>query len=110
MVLARRLQRLASVEVAELPGVDVRVAADPLARLIGLAGLRELPPSMGLLLPGTRSVHTLGMRFPLDLLWLDEAGRILHIDCMVRPGRFRGCRRARAVVELAGATSGVADP
>jgi uncharacterized protein len=108
--LPRRLRRLAPVEVAELPGVDVRVAADRLARLIGLAGLRALPAGVGLLLPRTRSVHTLGMRFPLDLVWLDGAGHVVRIDCTVRPGRLRGCRGARAVVELSGATRRVADP
>ncbi|HEX7292757.1 MAG TPA: DUF192 domain-containing protein [Conexibacter sp.] len=102
MTTPRRLRRLASTTVAALPDVDVRVAADPRARLLGLAGLRALPRDVGLLLPGTRSVHTLGMRFPLDLVWLDGAGRIVRIDCMVRPGRVRGCRDARAVIELAG--------
>jgi uncharacterized membrane protein (UPF0127 family) len=98
--LPRRLRRLASVAVAELPGVDVRVASDPLARLLGLAGLRALPPRTGLLLPRTRSVHTLGMRFALDLVWLDAGGRTVRVDRAVRAGRVRGCRAALQVVEL----------
>ena len=68
-------------------------------RLVGLA-LRRHPPAHGLLLPRTRSVHTFGMRFALDLLWLDAAGRVVRIDRAVPPGRVRGCRRARAVVEV----------
>ena len=36
-------------------------------RLIGLAGLAGLPPERGLLLPRCRSVHTAGMRFPIDV-------------------------------------------
>jgi uncharacterized membrane protein (UPF0127 family) len=78
----------------------VRRARDPLARLLGLAGLRTLPPTAGLLLPGTRSVHTFGMRFALDLVWLDGEGRVVRIDRDVRPWRVRSCRAARAVVEL----------
>ncbi len=108
--LPRRLRRLASIDVVELPGVDVRVADDPLARLLGLAGLRALPPGVGLLLPRTRSVHTLGMRFPLDLVWLDGEGNVMRIDRMVRPGRVRACRDARAVIELMGATMRPVDP
>jgi len=99
-VLPRRLRRLPSIDLPPLPGVDVRVAADPLARLLGLAGLRALPPASGLLLPRTRSIHTLGMRFALDLVWLDGDGRAVRVDRGVRPWRVRGCRGARAVVEL----------
>ena len=100
MTPPRRLRRLARVEVAALPGIDVRRAGDPLARLLGLAGLRSLPPGVGLLLPRTRSVHTAGMRFALDLLWLDRAGRVVRVDRGVPPWRVRGCRAASQVVEL----------
>jgi len=95
----RRLPR-AAVAVAELDGHDVRLAAGPGARLLGLAGLRALPAGVALLLPRTRSIHTCGMRFALDLLWLDEAGRVVRIDRGVPPWRVRACREARAVVEL----------
>lgn len=98
--LPHRLRRLALIEVVALPDIDVRVAADPLARLLGLAGLRALPPATALLLPRTRSIHTLGMRFALDLLWLDDEGRVVRIDRGVRPWRVRGCRAASQVVEL----------
>jgi uncharacterized membrane protein (UPF0127 family) len=40
------------------------------------------------------------MRFALDLVWLDADGRIVRVDRGVRPWRLRGCRAARAVVEL----------
>jgi len=98
--LPRRLRRLASIEISELPAVDVRVAADPLARLLGLAGLRALPPATALLLPRTRSIHTCGMRFALDLVWLDDDQRVVRIDRGVRPWRVRGCRAASHMVEL----------
>lgn len=102
MNLPRRLHRLprAAGLPPQLAAFEVRVAHDPLARLVGLAGLRELPTHAGLLLPRTRSVHTFGMRFPLDLVWIDAEGRVMRIDCTVRPSRLRGCRVARAVVEL----------
>jgi uncharacterized membrane protein (UPF0127 family) len=100
MPLPRRLRRLPRASPPQLAGCDVRCACDPLARLLGLAGLRALPADAGLLLPRTRSVHTLGMRFALDLVWLDREGRIVRIDRDVRPWRVRGCRGARAVVEL----------
>jgi uncharacterized membrane protein (UPF0127 family) len=79
--------------------VHGRRAVTPLARLRGLAGL-PAPHGAGLLLPRTRSVHTVGMRFALDLVWLDRHGRALRIDRAVPPRRLRGCRRAHAVLEL----------
>jgi uncharacterized protein len=101
-VLAHRLDRLPSVALpAPLAACDVRVAHDARARLLGLAALDALPPRRGLLLPRTRSVHTFGMRFALDLVWLDGAGRIVRVDRAVPPRRVRACRQARAVVELA---------
>lgn len=98
--LPRRLRRLERIELAGLPGVEVRRAGDPLARLLGLAGLRALPPATALLLPQTRSIHTCGMRFALDLVWLDDDGRVVRTDRGVRPWRVRGCREASQVVEL----------
>lgn len=77
----------------------MRVAAGRRARLLGLALMREPPPG-ALLLPRTRSVHTFGMRFDLDLLWLDGEGRAVRVDRRVRPGRVRNCRAARAVCEI----------
>jgi uncharacterized protein len=103
--LPRRLRRLAGVAVPGLGDVDVRLAAGPLARLLGLAGLRDLPSGTGLLLPRTRSVHTLGMRFALDLVWLDRDGAVVRVDRGVRPWRVRGCRAADAVVELPSASA-----
>jgi uncharacterized membrane protein (UPF0127 family) len=46
-------------------------------------------------------VHTFGMRFALDLIWLDRTGAVVRVDRDVAPRRLRGCRRARAVLECA---------
>lgn len=102
-MLARRLAALPRQPLpAPLDGLDVRLAATPLARLRGLAGLAPdaVEGTTALLLPRTRSVHTAGMRFPLDLVWLDGAGRVVRVDLAVGPRRLRCCRRAAAVVEL----------
>jgi uncharacterized protein len=69
------------------------------ARLRGLLGHRT-PPPFALRLDPCRSVHTFGMRFALDLHWLDRDGIVVRVDRAVPPGRLRACRRARAVVEV----------
>lgn len=95
-----RLLRLPPLQLRPpLHHVHGRRAVTPLARLRGLAGL-PAPHGAALLLPRTSSVHTLGMRFALDLVWLDGDGRALRIDRAVPPRRLRACRRARAVLEL----------
>jgi uncharacterized membrane protein (UPF0127 family) len=80
----------------ELP---ILVADTPLARLRGLLGHRA-PPPYALRLERCRCVHTVGMRFALDLHWLGADGAVVRIDRAVAPGRVRACRRARAVVEV----------
>jgi uncharacterized membrane protein (UPF0127 family) len=84
----------------ELPGgLTVLVASTRRARRRGLSGVGELPRDHALLLPGCRSVHTIGMRFALDLLWLDAEGALLRVDHDVPARRVRTCVRASAVIE-----------
>jgi len=80
-------------------GLTIVVASTRRARLRGLAGLCTLPRDHALLLERCRSVHTAGMRFSLDLLWLDGAGSLVRLDRCVAPRRLRSCARARAVLE-----------
>lgn len=94
--------RFDHVAVRALPGgLVLLLAEDRRARLRGLANLDPagLPAGHALLLPHCRSVHTLGMRFDLDLVWLNGAGAAIRTDPAVPPGRLRTCLRARAVVE-----------
>lgn len=76
-------------------------ASTPRSRLVGLSRTSALAEDRALLLPRCRSVHTAGMAFPLDLVWLDASGRPIRVDSDVAPWRIRTCRRARSVVEAA---------
>lgn len=96
--LPTRLRRLPARPLAG--GLVVCEASTALARLRGLAGLAALPGDVGLLLPRTRSVHTIGMRVALDLIWLGRDG-VVRVDRDVGPWRQRAAWRARAVVEVA---------
>jgi hypothetical protein len=93
----RRFHRLQRVE---LLGFMVPVATTRLSRLLGLALLSHERAGAGLLIPGCRSVHTFGMRFPLDLLFLDRQGQVIEIRRSVPAGRFFRCRGAATVLEL----------
>jgi uncharacterized membrane protein (UPF0127 family) len=107
-VSARRLDRLPRRRAA---GREVPVALGFRARLLGLSGLARGEAGPGLLIPRCRGVHTFGMRFDLDLLFLDAEGAVVAERREVRPGRFARCPGAAAVLELpatAGGESGCA--
>jgi uncharacterized membrane protein (UPF0127 family) len=96
-MLPRRLQRLPRRVLED--GLLMHEATTPSARLLGLALLRELPPGHGLLIPHCRSVHTFGMRFPIDIAFLDERGAVLRFEPAVPPRRVLFCRGTFAVLE-----------
>jgi uncharacterized membrane protein (UPF0127 family) len=92
-----RLDRLPRQTVL---GFTVPVAATARSRLLGLALFDRDEAGEGLLIPRCRCVHTLGMRFPLDLLFLDTGGRVVELQRGVRPGRIARCQAAESVLEI----------
>jgi len=92
--------RFDGLECRPLPGgLALLVAGNRRSRMLGLARLDDLPADHAMLFDRCRSIHTAGMRFELDLLWLDRHGRVVRLDRAVAPRRMRTCLRARAVVE-----------
>ena len=75
------------------------------SRRRGLSRLDALPADHALHIPATPSVHTFGMRFALDLIWLGRDGQITRIDRDVAPRRMRFCRGARSVIECNAGTA-----
>lgn len=92
--------RFRGLERTDMLGFDVPVATTPLSRLLGLALLSRERAGPGLLIPRCRSIHTLGMRFPLDVLFLDGEGRVIDLRRAVPPGRFVRSSGAMAALEL----------
>ena len=96
-MVPRRLRGLEEVALQGCPRAFVAESAR--ARLLGLAWLDELPDGCGLLLPRCSSVHTFGMRFELDVTFLDAAGSAIRRDRAVPAWRVLWCRGAAAVLE-----------
>jgi len=93
-------KRLAGLEEIALPGCPrVLVARSASSRLVGLAGLRDVPAELGLLIPRCHSIHTFGMRFALDVTFLDAEWSVLRRVEAVPPGRLLWQRGAAAVLE-----------
>jgi uncharacterized membrane protein (UPF0127 family) len=78
-------------------------AANPWTRLRGLLGRKPLEPAAaeGLLLEPCSRVHTFGMAYPLDVIFLDCNNRVLDICENVTPWSIRGARGGRKTLELA---------
>jgi uncharacterized protein len=74
-------------------------------RLRGLLGRSGLEAGEGLVIRPCTSVHMLGMRFPLDVLYLDRAGTVLRALPDLRPGQFGPVVwRSHVAVELPAGT------
>ena len=71
-----------------LLGDRITVADTSLSRFIGLLGRRSLSPGDGLLIKPSNGVHTFGMRFPIDVLMLDQAGVVVSVHERLRPFRM----------------------
>jgi uncharacterized protein len=70
------------------------------ARLLGLSRRDRAAAGPGLLIPRCASVHTFGMRFELDLYFLDRKGRVISVRRRVPPRRIAWHPRARSVLEI----------
>ncbi|HEX9206085.1 MAG TPA: DUF192 domain-containing protein [Candidatus Deferrimicrobiaceae bacterium] len=76
-----------------------------LARTRGLLGTASLPRGEGLWLHPCRSIHSFGMRYEFDAVFLDRAGRVVGACRRFRRNRIsRIFWRARGVLELPAGT------
>ncbi len=95
-----RAVRLFAASTA-LPIGPVRIAESGWDRTRGLLGRPALQGSEGLFITRCSSVHTVGMRHVIDVVFVDRAGRIVRIAEHLAPMRVAMCRKASSVLELA---------
>ncbi len=70
-------------------------------RAVGLLTRSALRPDEGAWIAPCNAIHTLGMRVPIDVIFLDRRGRVVRMDPAVPPNRVAlTCRQATAVIEL----------
>lgn len=82
---------------------DVSVADTYLRRLVGLLGKskRWALPGCGLWIVPSRGVHTIGMTFPIDLIFLDRNLQVVAVEEYLRPFRISSVYlKADTVLEL----------
>jgi uncharacterized protein len=72
------------------------------AKRRGLLGTTRLDPGTGMYIVPSQWIHTFGMRYPIDVAFLNREGRVLAVHHALPPNRLsRLVVRAEGVLELA---------
>lgn len=82
---------------------EVTVANSYFPRLFGLLGKTKRWAQLGkaLWIIPSSGVHTIGMLFPIDLIYLDKDKQVVHVEEHVRPFRIsRMSLKTKSVIEL----------
>jgi len=82
-------------------GLRVAPARTWWLRLKGLLGRSELKPDDGIWLIPSHGIHTIGMRFAVDLVYLDAENRVIHLVEHLGPFRISPIRfKCASILEL----------
>lgn len=79
---------LTAIEGIGANTLSLRVAGTYWLRARGLLGRPTLEQGEGLLITPCKRIHTMGMAYPIDVLYLDAHMRIVSVAHSVQPGRF----------------------
>lgn len=99
-----RIRVVNETRASDLGGA-VRVARSFWARGRGLMLRKGLEAGEGLFIDPCSSIHTLWMRFPIDVVYVDRRHRVVRLSEAMRPWRLGPVRtRGKYVVELPAGT------
>jgi uncharacterized membrane protein (UPF0127 family) len=85
----------------ELLVLQVKHANNFFTRLLGLMGTKRLSSAHGLLITPCQQIHTHFMRYPVDVIFLDNEMIVLEKLTALKPWRFsRFIKKAKHVLEL----------
>nr|MBC7243914.1 DUF192 domain-containing protein [Chloroflexota bacterium] len=81
---------------------NLEIATNVRSRTRGLIGHAPLEPGQALMIPQSRWIHTFGMSFTIDAVYVDKKWHIVALTENLLPGRIdRPVLRAQAVIEMA---------
>jgi uncharacterized protein len=75
-------------------------AFDSASRRKGLLDHDSLADGSAMIIAPTSAIHTFGMRFAIDVIFVSKDGRVLKLRPQVKPRRIAAAWPAFAVVEL----------
>jgi uncharacterized membrane protein (UPF0127 family) len=81
--------------------LGVSPAHTHMSRLRGLLGRMRLRSDEGLWIVPCQGIHTIGLLFPIDVIYLDENQRVIHVIEHLGPFRISSIRiRSNSVLQL----------
>ncbi len=80
---------------------NIYIAKSLISRLIGLLGSKEMEKDSGLLIEKCNQIHTVGMKYKIDVVYLSRSGQVRKIIPGMPPNRFSSCIQANRVIEFA---------
>ena len=84
-----------------LIGDHVNIASTSLTRMVGLLGQHGLDTGGGLWIKPSSGVHTIGMKFPIDVIGLDKHNRVIKLWKRLVPYRLTTVHwNMKSVLEL----------
>ena len=92
--------RVVNVRTGKALGDTIASAGDSRARRTGLLKHTALADGEGLWIAPCEAVHTFGMNFAIDVLFLSRKNRVLKIKNNMTRRRIALCLRAHSVLEL----------
>lgn len=85
---------------------NVSIANNFYKRLKGLLGKKELDSGEGLLIHPCKQVHTFGMKFNIDAVFVSPLSKVVYIEHNMPRGKVsKYIKRANHVLELEGGTA-----
>ena len=81
-------------------GEAIGIANTSRKRRTGLLKHDTLAPGEGLWITPCESVHTFGMKFPIDVIYLNRKRRVVKVRRNMVRWRISACLRAHSVLEL----------
>jgi len=94
------IYKVANVTKNTTLGGAIALADSSEGRRKGLLKQDGLADGEGLWIYPCEAVHTLFMRFEIDVIYLDGEKRVRKIAANLRPWRMSGCLTAKSVLEL----------
>lgn len=74
------------------PPLNIEIADEPAERELGLSGRASLDPNAGLLFDfktlGYHGIWMKDMAFAIDIIWMDQSQRVVHIEKNVAPATY----------------------
>lgn len=99
--MSEKTMRIINRTRRTLVGDDVRLVDSWVGRLRGYLGRDRPRKGQGILLFPCKAVHTFGMGFPVDVIFLDHEGRVLEVAANLSPGTHSGpIKEAHYVLEV----------